>query len=90
MNVKVQLININFIQLGQLDSVSVFGEVEPIPEYDKGDTEKENQLTFYIYTKYNVLYNKYKVIGTCQYLYDIRKKKLDIVIHMLTLALNAF
>lgn len=58
-----------------MDSVSVFGEVEPIPEYDKGDTEKGNQLTFYIYTKYNVLYNKYKVIGTCQYLYDIRKKK---------------
>lgn len=70
MKVKVQLININFIQLRQLDSVSVFGEVEPIPEYDKGDTEKGNQLTFYIhvYTKYNVLYNKYKVIGTCQYL----------------------
>lgn len=35
MKVKVQLININFIQLRQLDSVSVFGEVEPIPEYDK-------------------------------------------------------
>lgn len=41
------MFNINF-KLQQLNSVSVFGEVEFIPEYDKGDIEKRNQLTIYI------------------------------------------